>query len=67
MDRWLSGQARPRGKIVTWEQLAELAVLWYADPRDEHWAPRTRDESQAVLRKAGLKGEFWELPKPPSP
>jgi hypothetical protein len=63
VDKWLAKQNRKRGAIVKWEQLGELARLWYTDPRSEDWHPRTRDENQAVLTAAGLKGEFWELPK----
>jgi len=48
--------------VIGWSQLSELAKLWYSDPRAEDWRPRTRDESQAVLARAGLTGEFWELP-----
>jgi hypothetical protein len=25
------------------------------------WRPRTREESQAILDGAGLRGEFWHL------
>jgi hypothetical protein len=49
--------------IIPLAQVWRLAKAWYSDPRSPSWRPRSRDESQAVLRFAGLVGDFWELPK----
>jgi hypothetical protein len=62
VDRWLAREKRPRGAVVSLEQVWRLAKSWYSDPRDPTWRPRTRDESQAVLSSVGLTSEFWQLP-----
>ena len=62
VDRWLQASGNQRGEVVPLRQVWELAKAWYADPRDPAWRPRTRDESQAVLRSVGLTEAFWELP-----
>jgi len=50
------------GELIGVAQLEALAVAWYDDRLVPDWRPRTRDESQRVLRGVGLTGEFWELP-----
>lgn len=62
VNRWLGETRNQRGAVVPLRQVWELAKLWYTDPRDRAWRPRTRDESQRVLATAGLTGDFWELP-----
>jgi hypothetical protein len=52
----------PGGAIVELERLYDLALPWYGDRLDPDWAPRPREESQAILRSVGLDGPFWELP-----
>jgi len=44
------------------QRLCELAFAWWSDRLDPDWRPRTRDESQAILERVGLTGEFWQLP-----
>ena len=61
MDRWLAKTYHQKGAVISLEAMWRLAVAWYSDPRDAVWRPRTRDESQAVIRSAGLTGDFWEL------
>jgi hypothetical protein len=50
------------GAVVELERLHRLAVPWYGDRLDPDWAPRPREESQAILHSVGLSGQFWELP-----
>ena len=52
----------PDGLVVELEQLYRLALPWYGDRLDPDWAPRSRDERQAILDSVGLTGPFWELP-----
>lgn len=59
---WTTANSRTVGAIVPLAQVWTLAKAWYSDPRSRAWRPRSRDESQAVIRAAGLVGEFWELP-----
>jgi hypothetical protein len=60
---WATANARAIGAVVPLAQVWSLAKAWYSDPRSQSWRPRSRDESQAVIRSVGLTGEFWELPK----
>jgi len=59
LDTWLAGRAR--GVTLTLEKLSELAHAWWADRLAPDWRPRTRDESQAILDRLGLTGDFWRL------
>jgi hypothetical protein len=62
VERWLQRNNKSRGAVVDLHTVWRLAKAWYADPRRLGWRPRTRDESQSVIRSVGLTGEFWELP-----
>ena len=61
--RWIAEGRRKAGAMLPLRQVWKLSRAWYSDPRRPDWRPRTRDESQAVLRSVGLTGPFWELPK----
>jgi hypothetical protein len=63
VSRWLSAAGRRRGEVIGLDAVWRLARAWYGDPRSADWRPRTRDESQAAIRSAGLTGDFWELPR----
>jgi hypothetical protein len=52
----------PGGVVVELERLYRLALPWYGDRLDPDWAPKPRDERQAILDDVGLSGPFWELP-----
>jgi hypothetical protein len=60
--RWAGANKREVGAIVPLAQVWRLAKAWYSDPRKPSWRPRSRDESQEVIRSVGLGGERWELP-----
>jgi len=62
VSRWLAAEGRERGEVIGLEDVWRLSKAWYPDPRAAEWRPRTRDESQAVIRRVGLTGDFWELP-----
>jgi len=59
VTRWLAG--RPPGVTISVSKLAELAEAWWWDRLAADWQPRTREQSQAILDKLGLVGEFWHL------
>ena len=63
VEPWIKKTGHTRGAVLPLEQVWRLAKAWYLDPRNPDWRPRTRDESQAVLRSVGLTDEFWELPR----
>ena len=50
------------GVSLSTAEIWELSRAWYANRLSSDWRPRTRDESQAILDRLGLKGEFWRLP-----
>jgi hypothetical protein len=58
--RWV-GERQP-GATIGVTQLARLGHTWYGGRLDPDWAPRTHDESQAILTGLGLTGPFWQLP-----
>jgi hypothetical protein len=42
-------------------RLYALARRWYGDRLAAGWAPRTLEQSQAILTALGLTGPFWRL------
>ena len=58
--RWLAG--REPGATTPVAKLSELAYAWWSDRLSPDRQPRTRDESQAILDRLGLTGDFWRLP-----
>lgn len=59
VTRWLDG--RPPGATITVRALADLAHAWWHDRLAPGWQPRTRAQSQAILDRLGLTGDFWSL------
>ena len=59
LDRWLAG--RPRGAVVPFLKLADLASAWWGDRLAPDWQPHTREQNQAILDSLGLIGPFWRL------
>jgi hypothetical protein len=60
VTRWLGG--REPGATIPIVKLSELAHAWWGDRLSLDWRPRTRDESQAILDRLRLTGDFWRLP-----
>jgi len=60
VERWLTG--RPAGATTTVTTLADLAEAWWHDRLAPDWRPRTPAQSQAILDRLGLTGDFWQLP-----
>ena len=58
---WERGRGGGQGAIVPVEVLGELNRDWYARRLDDAWRPYSAQAKQALLRDAGLSGEFWEL------
>ena len=54
-------EAPDKGARVSITQLNELATRWYGNRLDPDWRPRTKEESQEILREVGLTGDFWTL------
>jgi hypothetical protein len=49
------------GATITAEKMCVLANAWWDTRLDPNWRPRTREESQAILDRLELTGEFWQL------
>jgi hypothetical protein len=61
VEGWAAEHGRPVGAVVPVAQLQRLARAWYGDRLDPAWRPRTVEQSQRILRDAGLTGAFWAL------
>ncbi|MFP5286838.1 MAG: hypothetical protein ACLGI9_13945 [Thermoanaerobaculia bacterium] len=62
VDRWCGSWGLPRGALLSLEQTWQLAQAWHsADRRDPAWRRRTVEETEAVFRRLGLEGDFWNL------
>ena len=54
-------EAPSGGASMPVAQLERLAHAWYGNRMDRAWRPRTPEQSQAILARAGLTGPFWQL------
>jgi hypothetical protein len=60
--RWLEAHGHDQpGETISAEKICELAHAWWASRLAPDWRPRTAEESQAILDRLGLTGEFWRL------
>jgi hypothetical protein len=59
--RWLETNGYDPGATLTATAMCDLAHAWWADRLSPDWRPRAREESQAILARFGLTGEFWQL------
>jgi hypothetical protein len=60
--QWLESTGHAPGATIPSARLCELAQAWWSDRLAPDWRPRTREESQAILDRLGLTGDFWQLP-----
>ncbi len=61
LARWLEDPVRPCGETMTLDQQWHLAREWFRGRHLPGWRKRTPAEAEAVLRSAGLAGDFWRL------
>jgi hypothetical protein len=59
LRRWLGDRAP--GATLPIATLSALAHAWWADRLAPTWTPHSRDQTQAILDRLGLVGEFWRL------
>ena len=59
--RWLAGAGHEPGASLDVAKLSELAHAWWGNRLAPDWRPRTREESQAILDRLGLTGDYWSL------
>lgn len=61
LRRWLDANGWEPGASFPATTLSELAHRWWSTRLDPDWRPRPAAESQAILDRLGLSGEFWRL------
>ncbi len=52
---------KPKGALMTPQQMWRLADTWYHDRDDPSWRRRSAEEAEEVFAETGLKGDFWRL------
>ena len=61
LGRWLETKGYEAGASLSATKLNELARAWWWTRLDPGWQPRAAEESQAILDRLGLTGDFWAL------
>ena len=61
VTKWSKDRGLPRGGEFRLDQMWRVAREWYAGRLSPDWKPRRIEESQAILERAGLTGDFWDL------
>lgn len=59
LERWLGANAWQPGATMDAATMNELSRAWWGTRLDAGWRPRPAAESQAILDRIGLVGEFW--------
>jgi|RhiMetdeSRZDD1v2_1073273.scaffolds.fasta_scaffold20154_3 hypothetical protein len=67
VERWLEARSLERGSIFTPNQMWTVAKTWFESRLARDWRRFSVDEAQALFDRAGLRGAFWQLPRPASP
>jgi len=61
LSRWLQKNRWEPGATLTASKMNELSREWWGTRLGPGWRPRAPEESQAILGRLGLTGEFWQL------
>jgi len=61
LQRWLHDNGWEPGATLTAPKMNELSREWWGTRLDPDWRPRAPEDSQAILDRLGLTGEFWTL------
>ena len=61
VDRWCRQWNRPRGGVLSLDQVWSLAAEWYGDRLNPAWSPKTAAEAQSAFARIGLVADFWKL------
>jgi hypothetical protein len=51
----------PRGELLPYEQVWELAKLWYKDRLSPDFKGRSLAEAHQIFVKLGLLNPFWQV------
>jgi hypothetical protein len=63
LEKWCQETGRPRGEILTIEQIWMLSQRWYHDRANADFTGRTMEEVVHIFRQVGMIKQFWYLPK----
>jgi len=59
LQTWLDANGWEPGATLGAPTMNELSREWWGTRLDAGWRPRPAMESQAILDRLGLVGEFW--------
>ena len=59
LRRWLDANGWEPGATLGAPVMNELSREWWGTRLDAGWRPRAPEESQAILDRLGLVGDFW--------
>jgi len=64
IDAWCRRHRLPRGEALPVRTLLSLSRGWYRDHRSVAWRRLSGEQASAILREAGLRGDFWSMATP---
>ncbi len=59
LSRWLESNEWEPGATLSAQKLNHLSRDWWGTRLDSGWRPRPVAESQAILDRLDLTGDFW--------
>jgi hypothetical protein len=59
LSRWLDSNEWEPGATLSAQKLNHLSRDWWGTRLDSGWRPRPAGESQAILDRLDLTGDFW--------
>jgi hypothetical protein len=59
LGKWLDANGWEPGATLGASKMNELSREWWGTRLDAGWRPRPAAESQAILERLELVGEFW--------
>jgi hypothetical protein len=59
LSQWLDANGWEPGASLSATTMNELSREWWGTRLDPGWRPRAPEQSQAILDRLGLVGEFW--------
>jgi hypothetical protein len=58
---WSQRHGLPFGEVISLDQTAALARIWYGRHADRDWHKWTVAEAQSIFHDVGLRSPFWNL------
>ncbi|MEZ4668409.1 MAG: hypothetical protein R3E39_10880 [Anaerolineae bacterium] len=57
--QWCEQTNRPRGALLTLEQIWALSQAWYGNRMSPHFRGRSAAEAEQIFASLGLNDPFW--------